>query len=143
MKPILPTTNLNSKNPSQSQDDSAQITSPPSYLAPNSPPPVEESLSNMPSSYPMIEASSVTSVVVETTYSTPRTEAPYIEATTDTDTPINDDTTPPTQSPLRTDTVSPTRCSPNSMSSSTALRSLSILSINKMIMTLCILFERS
>jgi len=128
MKPILPTTNLNSKNPSQSPDDSAQITSLPSYLAPNSPPPVEESLSNMPSSYPMNEASSVTSVVVETIYST--------EAATDTDTPINDDTTPPTQSPLRTDTVSPTRRSPNSISSSTALRGLSIISINKMILTL-------
>ena len=139
MKPSIPTTNLNnSNNPSQSPD-----TSSPS-LGPNSPSPIEQSLSNMPSSYPMKETSSVTSVVVETTYSTPSTEVPLDVI----DTPINndtDDTTssiPPTQSPVRAvETFSPTEdtemtMSPNNISSSTALRSLSILFINTMILTL-------
>jgi len=138
MKPSIPTTNLNnSKNPSQSPD-----TSPPS-LAPDSPSPIEQSLSKIPSSSPINEASSVTSVVVETTYSTPSTEVP-IDLN---DTPINndtDDTTsiPPTQSPVRavetfspTDDTDTTTMSPNSISSSSSLRSLSILSNNMMILT--------
>ena len=145
MKPSIPTTNLNnSNNPSQSPDDSTQITSTPSNLAPNSPSPIEQSLSTIPSSSPMNEASSVTSVVVETTYSTPSTEAPLDVI----DTPIKNDTDdatsiPPTQSPIRAvETFSPTddtdnmTMSPNNISSSTALRSLSILSINMMISTL-------
>ena len=143
MKPSLPTTNLNnSKNPSQSPD-----TSPPSNLAPNSPFPIGmgESLSTIPSSSPMKETSSVTSVVVETTYSTPSTEAP-IDLN---DTPINNDTNTddatyisPTQSPIGvvetfrpTDDTDMTTMSPNNISSSATLQSLSILSINMMILT--------
>ena len=140
MKPSIPTTNLNnSNNPSQSPD-----TSSPS-LGPNSPSPIEQSLSNMPSSYPMKETSSVTSVVVETTYSTTSTEVPL--GVIDIDTPVinndTDTTTPPTQSPIRVaetfsptdDTDNMTTMSPNSISSSAALRSFSILSINTMILT--------
>jgi len=138
--PMKPSLN-NSNSPSQSPDISAQITTPPSNLAPSQSP-IEQSLSKIPSSSPMNEASSVTSVVVETTYSTPSTEATLDVI----DTPINNDTddttsTTPTQSPVRAfETFSPTddtemTMSPNSISSSAALQSLSILSINMMILT--------
>lgn len=87
----------------------------------------------------MNEASSITSVIVETIYSTPSTEAPYT-------TPVDNDTddttsTPPTQSPVRIETFSPTddndnmTMSPNNISSSSALPSLSVLSIEMMILT--------